>query len=453
MNNSRRNFLSGLALGSCGALNLPLLANAAQKPAATGKPKNIIMLVSDGLGMGALSACNYLQQQLYKQNSSWQSLYARSDLPLQRCWQHTRSANALVTDSAAAASAWGCGQRVNNGQLNVSPDGSKLRSLAQKFKVAGKSVGLLTSCEFTHATPAGFAVQADSRADSKSIAEQYLQLELDLLMGGGAKVLEKHPQLAKDYAHHMQVVGDSEALLQAKADKPLLACFTPSHLPYALDRKNSAKIPALDLQLRVALQRLAANPRGFFLLCEAGRVDHAAHANDACSLFYEQLEFNNCIKQALEFYGKNPEDTLIVITSDHGTAGLQLDGMGDNYLQSNRLILNIPSALHSFEYAAEKSRNAREFMQQLELAHPCSAFVKNLRKLDAEQLAGTGQLERGHYNAGLLGQIGQQAYALGWTNTAHCAEAVEVLMLGNTAVQLPLQIDNYQLHDHLVQGL
>src|SRR3546814_13711451 len=97
------------------------------------------------------------------------------------------SSTILVTDSSAASSSWGGGVRVNNGTLNVAPDGSRPVPILQKFKTASKAVGCVTTVPITHATPAGFCVNNDSRSDQPGIAEQYLKLGFDVMMGGGTE--------------------------------------------------------------------------------------------------------------------------------------------------------------------------------------------------------------------------------------------------------------------------
>src|SRR5690606_22215630 len=107
----------------------------------------------------------------------WSSDVCSSDL--------MASANSMVTDSAAASSSWGGGVRVNNGSVNVSPDGTHNKPILQKFKAAGKSVGCVTTVEITHATPSGFSLSSERRSDMALFATMHLDLGFDVLMGGG----------------------------------------------------------------------------------------------------------------------------------------------------------------------------------------------------------------------------------------------------------------------------
>src|SRR5690554_6973358 len=97
------------------------------------------------------------------------------------------SASSIVTDSAAASSSWGGGFRVNNGSLNISPSGEEHLPIWQKFKLKGKKAGCVTTVPITHATPAGFTVAIKSRNNQSAIAEEYLRIGYDVLLGGGQR--------------------------------------------------------------------------------------------------------------------------------------------------------------------------------------------------------------------------------------------------------------------------
>src|SRR5690606_1346026 len=186
----RRSFFKKSSLALVGAsLFSPFDLLAANNPKNTlpnGKTaKNIIFMVSDGMSIGTLTMADLLLQRKEGRRSKWLSLYDEGKVS--RALMDTASANALVTDSAAASSSWGGGVRVNNGSLNVNPDGSFNKPILQKFKSAGKSVGCVTSVPVTHATPAGFCINSASRGDQSDIAVEYLGLDFDVLLGGGTE--------------------------------------------------------------------------------------------------------------------------------------------------------------------------------------------------------------------------------------------------------------------------
>src|SRR5690606_33189552 len=106
--------------------------------------------------------------------TKWISLYQENQVA--RGMMDMASANSIVTDSSAASSSWGGGVRINNGAVNVNPDGTHNKPILQKFKAAGKSVGCVTTVEITHATPSGFSLSSEKRSDMALFAEMHLEL-------------------------------------------------------------------------------------------------------------------------------------------------------------------------------------------------------------------------------------------------------------------------------------
>ena len=168
--------------------------------------KNIIFMVSDGMSTGTLNMADLFLNRKYGKGSNWLQLY--KDNKVKRALMDTASASSIVTDSAAGSSSWGGGVRVNNGSLNVGPDGKPNLPILQKFKKAGKMAGCVTTVAITHATPAGFCVNSAKRSAQDDIAEMYLALGFDVMMGGGNNFFD--PKVRKDkkdvYAGYMQKV-------------------------------------------------------------------------------------------------------------------------------------------------------------------------------------------------------------------------------------------------------
>ncbi|MEI6794994.1 MAG: alkaline phosphatase, partial [Verrucomicrobiota bacterium] len=185
---SRREFLKFAGLGSLvfgagsvralGADGREASANSAKRQA-----KNVIFMVSDGMCFSVLTAAQTYLTRTEKRSSHWMKMYG--ELPVVRSLCETDSASGIVTDSAAAASCWGIGERINNGVLNVTPDGRTPVTLVQKMNAAKKRCGLVTTATATHATPAGFATTVTRRSDQKAVASQYLERGVDVVLGGG----------------------------------------------------------------------------------------------------------------------------------------------------------------------------------------------------------------------------------------------------------------------------
>ena len=147
-------------LGGCSLVDVRG-AHAGLEAGSGSLAKNVIFLVADGMNTGTWTLADYyLQHQnrtknLAERRTEWVHLYAERQV--NRALMETSSANSLVTDSAAAGSAWSCGTRVHNGAINVSPEGENLIPILDRVQQSGRAAGLVTTTRMTHATPASFA--------------------------------------------------------------------------------------------------------------------------------------------------------------------------------------------------------------------------------------------------------------------------------------------------------
>lgn len=334
---SRRDFLRLAGLGSAilgaGASRaLGADTRAAAANAGQGRAKNVIFMVSDGMSVSTLGLADAWTRFAKGESSRWLQMYR--ELPVVRGLSETASANSMVTDSAAAASCWGIGERITNGVINITPDGRRPTTLLQKMKAAGRRTGLVTTATVTHATPAGFVATIEKRSDQKGIAPQYLERGVDVILGGGTDYFsaELVADYRKDgYAH----LASRKDLLGWKGDSPALGLFSKSHVPFEVDRLHDASVgaqtPSLSEMTEAALRRLSGGPDGFFLMVEGARIDHACHGNDPVGAILDQVAFDAAIATVLKFIESHP-DTLLIITADHGTGGLQLNGVGNEDL-------------------------------------------------------------------------------------------------------------------------
>lgn len=276
----------------------------------------------------------------------------------------TRSLSSIVTDSAAASSSWGAGQHVWNGQINEYPDGTKLTPIFELLGSQNVRRGLISTATITHATPAGFAVAIDQRDKEAEIARLYLNTGIDLFLGGGDNFF--NPEYRSDKADvagefrakGYEVVRDKASLMASKGSK-VLGLWSRGHVPYYVDRLNQptlAGVPSLAEQTRFALDRLGKDRNGFFLQIEAARVDHAAHENDTAGLVFDQMEFDEAVKVAMEFAIKDKE-TLIIITSDHGNSNPGINGSGPEYGESTAGLLTLRNMKGSYEFLLRTSQS------------------------------------------------------------------------------------------------
>ena len=256
----------------------------------------------------------------------------------------TKSANKVVTDSAAAATAIACGEKTDNGMLGMRPDGTRIESVAAVAKKAGRKVGIVTTVTIVHATPAGFYAHNRSRGDSRAIAMDLVKSGFDYFAGGGiggwtqpkggyfdtngnfVKLEEGSeavpgidPCSLWQTNGYMFVKDDLAAFKALKPGRPVWCVFGESGMDYALDRDGSQ--PTLAEIVEKGIE-LLDGPDGFFLMCEGGKVDYAGHANDAGGSVAEQLSLDDAVKVATRFAKAHPGETLIVTTGDHETGGL-----------------------------------------------------------------------------------------------------------------------------------
>jgi alkaline phosphatase len=456
---SRRQFLklSGLAGAASILPGCTNLATTEVKPA--GQAKNVIYLMVDGLCNGTVGLAHHWHLRHKATPLNWMQLFEREGL--HRAYQDTASANSPVTDSAAAASAWGSGQRVNNGSINIDPSGKSLKPILSYAKEAGKATGLVTSCRITHATPAGFSTNVPKRGMEDVIAQQYLEREIDVLLGGGARhflqkqedgsVIDYIPQFkAKGY----QIVKNASELSAIRGGGPLLGLFSQSHLPYAIDRQNDRAykdVPSLVDMFSAALTQLDDAKDGFVLQVEGGRVDHAGHGNDPGGILHEFLEFDACIPIALEFIESHP-DTMLVVTTDHGTGGCQLDGAGSAYLDSGPALDRINQLRHSFEWLQQGFEAKGKFDPVL------LKTALGIEPTDAQAAIVQAALDsEAQYLSGALNQaFGKQLNkltAVGWTSDKHTSECVELFAFGPGSEAIPAMIKNYEIFAILTNAL
>lgn len=456
----RRDFFKNgifTTLGIGALSSFPSLASS-PKP-KLGQAKNIIFLVSDGMSSGTLNMADILLRNKEGRASKWINLYEKC--LVKRALMDTASANSFITDSAAAGSAWGGGIRVKNGAINIGPNGERPVPILQKFKSMGKSVGCVTTVQITHATPASFCVNNNSRNAMPEIADEYLRLKFDVMMGGGAELFSKEGRNDKKdmfeaYRQSGFEVARSKAeMMKTDGSKPILGVFSNDGLPYAIDRENDAKlkneIPSLTEMTKKAIEVLSKNPKGFVMQVEAGKVDWAAHSNDAAALLYDQVDFDDAIGVAMDFAMKDKE-TLVIITTDHGNSNPGLF----NSNQTNKNFERLFETTATNEWILNQITPSFSSSQVIELINVHQKMV--LKTEHAEAILKSYKLgDDGLYNPGnlpLLPLSNMQSAHTGiqWAGTNHSADHVELAMFGPGSENLSGFVKNYELHNFMLKS-
>lgn len=344
----------------------------------TKKKKNVIFMVTDGMGPASLSLARSFKQ-------------FRDELPMDDILQldkhlvgssRTRSNSSLITDSAAGATAFSCGMKSYNGAIGVDSDKEPCGTVLEALKLQGYMTGLVVTTSITDATPAAFSSHVDYRFQEDQIAEQQLGdyplgRMVDLIIGGGrCHFLPLSEQggcrtdkrnLIKEAQHdgNWTYVGDREQFDKLEKGEnvqlPLLGLLADTDIPYDIDR-DPKEYPSLAEQTKVALTALSKatedSDKGFFLLIEGSRIDHAGHHNDPATQVREVLAYDEAFKEVLKFIDNSDTETVAISTSDHETGGLVTSRQNSpsypDYLWYPQVLLN---SSHSGEYLSNKIVN------------------------------------------------------------------------------------------------
>jgi alkaline phosphatase len=277
-------------------------------------PENIIIFIGDGMGVGHITAGKIARGSINLERFSVVGLV------------NTDSANQLVTESAAAATALATGYKTNNRAISVSVDNEPLKTLFEYAKELGKSIGVVVTKSVTHATPAAFMAHAEDRRQHADIAEQIVNSDIDVLIGGGwayfvpttneGSERKDHKNLLSTLETRMPVVLADDKLAAHTETRKLAALLALKSLPKATDRDYS-----LTRLIQIAIHILSKNRNGFVLMVEGSQIDTAAHDHDQQYLIAELIDFDDAVGAGLDFAQKN-RHTLILVTADHETGGL-----------------------------------------------------------------------------------------------------------------------------------
>ncbi|KAF3770268.1 alkaline phosphatase-like protein [Cryphonectria parasitica EP155] len=306
--------------------------------------RNLIFMVSDGMGPATLSLTRSYRQLV-------DGLEHDDTLTLDKhFWgtSRTRSSNRLVTDSAAGATAFSCGEKTYNGAISVLPDFSPCGSVMEAAKEAGYKTGLVVTTDITDATPACFASHVNLREQENEIALQEigegpLGRVVDIMLGGGRCHFLPNTTEGSCRADDVNVAHIAQekhgwTYLDSRAgfddlhagenvSLPLMGLFAGNDVPFEIDRRNMADVyPSLSEMATTALRALELATKdsdyGFFLMIEGSRIDHAGHFNDPAAQVREVLEYDKTFKAVVDFIEESKTESLLVATSDHETGGL-----------------------------------------------------------------------------------------------------------------------------------
>lgn len=342
---------------------LLLIPLAACQPPA---PKNVILLIGDGMGVPQMATA-------YVANHGAMNMHRCPYVGLSCTW----CSDTLITDSGAGGTALAIGRKTRKGYIGVDADGNPQPSLLAIAHQKGKQTGVSVVCRLCDATPADFCCHCTNRDDYDAILEGYLDCEVDYIAGGGMYFLT-HRQDGRNIFEEMgekgyHLASSPEELFaeDSALSLPIFAVLADSEYVVAPYREN--------LFIRQTMQAIEMldNERGFVLMAEGSCIDDWCHANDLERVIAETIDFDQMVGAVLDWAERDGQ-TLVVITADHETGGLVLEGgnlekgtVECTFVNDSHSNCFVP--VYAFGPGAE---NFTGVMQNAELSRRLRAFIQ-----------------------------------------------------------------------------
>ncbi len=335
----------------------------------TSKLKNVIIMISDGCGYNTIAATDYYQYgktgtQVYEHfpvdvgMSTYPAPPGGHGYNTILAWANFSYVKSNFTDSGAAATAMSAGVKTYNGAIGVDASEKPVEHLLENAKELNKSTGVVTTVEWSHATPAGFVAHNVSRDNYEEIAKEMIfNSSVDVIMGAGNPWFDNDGAAIETPNTFKYVGGQSTwnclvlgtaggsaghwILIQNRSDfQKLMHGSTPKRVVgtvQAFETTQQARsgnssaapyesplnknVPTLSEMALGALNVLHNNPDGLILMIEGGAVDWAAHANQKGRLIEEEIEFNQAVEAVNTWVEQNSNwgETLLIVTGDHET--------------------------------------------------------------------------------------------------------------------------------------
>jgi len=335
------------------------------------KAKNVILFIGDGMGISTVTASRIFEGQLQPGNRGGEEHSLSFEKFPHVALSKTYQVNQQTSDSAPTMSSMMTGVKTNDGELSVGAivprgelsgkviDDNKTMTLLEQAEERGMSTGIISTARITHATPAACYAHISNRdweadrnlpagSSVRDIAYQLVNFHktnlksdgLEVALGGGrtnfipetmadpedtaSKGLRKDgvdltAQWTSQYINPAYVYDKKGwDAIDVKNTDHLLGLFERSHMEYEADRlKDTNGEPSLTEMTEKAIQILKKNPKGFFLMVEAGRIDHAHHSGNAYRAITDTVEMSNAVQKAVDMTDSAANDTLIVVSADH----------------------------------------------------------------------------------------------------------------------------------------
>lgn len=437
-------------------------------------PKYVFMFIGDGMSSPQTNAA-----QVYNGNNVSGAIELEkltfTQFPVVGL-QYTQDSTSFCPDSASTATSLSSGFKTHSGVIGMGVDKVTAgETIAEKVKQQlGWKVGIISSVTLNHATPAAYYAHIASRNDYYEIGEQMAASGFDYFAGGS--LLENDGdalyEVLEDAGY--TVTSDRDTILSLNADSGKVYAVSPElqddgAMKYALDMDED------DITLAEFVRKgidILYNEKGFFLMCEGGKIDWVGHANDAVANISDTIALDEAVEVALEFAFQHPDETLIIVTGDHETGGMTIGYAATGYDTAFDIMKNQKMSFVAFdEYVAkEKAAGTFDFDRLMEMVedefgltapgtdNDVPALVMNeyefarLQKAYEDDRTGNTDgyeesLLYGGYNpiSITLTHIINNKAGIGWTSYAHTGLPVPVYAFGEGAEVFGGAYDNTEV--------
>jgi len=349
-----------------------------------GVPKYVFLFIGDGMSYPQVQLTNYYLSASQGQNAGTVTVEGEEktkldsknnltmmNFPIAGSAQ-TYDSTSFAPDSASTATSIATGNKTWSGSINVSEDFTQTyETIAEKLKAQkDMKIGILSTVNLNHATPAAFYAHQASRSSYYDIGLEMIDSGFDYFAGGGllqptGKEKDKEDLYALAEAAGYKVVQTQAEAEALKAEDGKVIAIDEhladsSAMSYELDRAEEEWALADYVEKGI---EVLDNDNGFFMMVEGGKIDWACHANDAASTITDTIAFDNAVEKAVEFYNEHPEETLIIVTGDHETGGLTIGFAGTDYdtFLKNFENQKISYAKYDSDYVSGYKENKTDF--------------------------------------------------------------------------------------------
>ncbi|MGN0141916.1 MAG: alkaline phosphatase [Roseburia sp.] len=397
-------------------------------------PKYIFLFIGDGMSYPQLQLTNYYLNAASgngsvtvdgEEKTVLKSENALTMLNLEFSGSaQTYDSTSFAPDSASTATSIATGNKTWSGSINVSEDFSKeYETIAEKLKAQKDyKIGIISSVNLNHATPAAFYAHQASRNSYYEIGLELIDSGFDYFAGGGLKKTTGSEGDKTDLYELAGQAGYKVVKTQAEAEALTAedgkVIVIDEHLAdgdamaYEVDRAEDEWGLADYVEKGI---EVLDNDNGFFMMVEGGKIDWACHANDAVSTITDTIALDDAVAKAVAFYQAHPDETLIIVTGDHETGGLTIGFAGTDYdtFLTNFDNQKISYAKFDADYVTAYKENKTSFEDVMKdvtelfgLTAPADENAEKTEQKDSADLhpesEDTGALEMTAYEYGLL---------------------------------------------------